>query len=325
MSTIRIPQVVPSPDKDCEAINNACKSDCCLVLGLGTDEKALIRILGCRNAAQRKLIRDTYHQIYNSSLIDCLNDELSGDFRKAVILWTYDPWERDARFANEALKSRRKNLTELQVIAEIACATSPHHLVAVRQAYCSLFHTSLEEDIISNVSLPLQKILVSLVSSYRYDKEVVDSSVANMEAAKLRQAIQAKKLDDDDLLRILSTRNTFQLRKTFQLYKDDYGTSIDKDIMACGKSVVESVMKVVIWCLDTPEKHFAEVIRASIVGLGTDEDSLTRAIVARAEIDMMNVRGEYFNANKSSLDNAVIGDTSGDYKDFLMTLLGAKF
>ncbi|KAG6382746.1 hypothetical protein SASPL_157543 [Salvia splendens] len=309
MSTIRIPQVAPSPDKDCEAINSACKSDCCLVLGLGTDEKALIRILGCRNAAQRRLIRDTYHQIYNSSLIDCLNDELSGDFRvpylrifiefhflKAVILWTYEPWERDARLANEALK----------------------------QAYCSLFHTSLEEDIISNVSLPLQKILVSLVSSYRYDKEAVDSSVAKMEAAKLREAIQAKKLDDDELLRILSTRNTFQLRKTFQLYKDDYGTSIEKDIMACGKGIVESVMKVVIWCLDTPEKHFAEVIRASIVGLGTDEDSLTRAIVARAEIDMMRVRAEYFNANKSSLDNAVIGDTSGDYKDFLMTLLGAK-
>ncbi|KAG6421818.1 hypothetical protein SASPL_118375 [Salvia splendens] len=317
MSTIRVPQVVPSPDKDCEAINNACKR-------LGTDEKALIRILGCRNAAQRRLIRDAYHQIYNSSLIDCLNDELSGDFRKAVILWTYDPWERDARLANEALKSRRKNLTELQVIAEIACATSPHHLVAVRQAYCSLFHSSLEEDIISNVSLPLQKILLSLVSSYRYDKEAVDSSVAKMEAAKLREAIQAKKLDDDELWRILSTRNTFQLRKTFQLYKDDYGTSIDKDIMACGKGIVESVMKVVIWCLDTPEKHFSEVIRASIVGLGTDEDSLTRAIVTRAEIDMMKVRAEYFNANKSSLDNAVIGDTAGDYKDFLMTLLGAK-
>lgn len=60
------------------------------------------------------------------------------------------------------------------------------------------------------------------------------------------------------------------------------------------------------------------------MGLGTDEDSLTRAIVARAEIDMMKVRGEYFDANKSSLDNAVVGDTSGDYMDFLITLLGAN-
>ncbi|KAL8483024.1 hypothetical protein ACS0TY_025908 [Phlomoides rotata] len=263
-------------------------------------------------------------------------------------------------------------------------------------------------------------MLVSVVSSYRYDKEVVDSSLANAEAAKLREAITAKKLDDDELLRILSTRNIFQLKQTFQHYKDNYvkenkqihgvypgtykekdkrcatpqgktkpkdglvprntgktrhnntgktrqqtapitkteqlptvkdwqpaqgatknpekindknktepppnnyGTSIDKDILACGKSIVKSIMKVVIWCIDSPEKHFAEVVRAAIIGLGTDEDSLTRAIVARAEIDMMKVRGEYFTANKSSLDNAVIGDTSGDYKDFLMTLLGAN-
>lgn len=74
----------------------------------------------------------------------------------------------------------------------------------------------------------LEQILVSLVSSYRYDKEVVDSSIAKTEATKLREAIQAKKFDDDEFLMILSTRNTFQLRKTFQLYKDTYGTTIDK-------------------------------------------------------------------------------------------------
>ncbi|CAA0808935.1 Annexin D3 [Striga hermonthica] len=244
--------------------------------------------------------------------------------KKAVILWTYDPAERDARLANEALKSKRKSITQLQVIVEIACATSPHHLVSVRQAYCFLFGSSLEEDIISNISLPVQKILVSLVRSYRYDKELVDSNVANIEAAKLHEAVEAKKLDDDELVRVLSTRNIYQLRETFKFYKDNYGKSIDQDIVACGKGIFETIMKVVIWCLDIPEKHFAEVIRSSIVGLGTDEDSLTRAVVTRAEIDMMKIRGEYFNTYKSSMDNAVIGDTSGDYKDFLMTLLGSN-
>lgn len=74
----------------------------------------------------------------------------------------------------------------------------------------------------------LEQILVSLVSSYRYDKEVVESYVAKTEVTKLHEAIKAKKFDDDEFLRILSTRNTFQLRKTFQLYKESYGTSIDK-------------------------------------------------------------------------------------------------
>ena len=48
--------------------------------GWGTDEKAVIQVLGHRNATQRKIIRDTYQKLYNQSLIDSLDSELSGDF-----------------------------------------------------------------------------------------------------------------------------------------------------------------------------------------------------------------------------------------------------
>lgn len=57
-------------------------------LGWGTDEKTLIRILGQRNAAQRKAIRETYLELYNESLIDRINAELSGDFRVCLLLVT---------------------------------------------------------------------------------------------------------------------------------------------------------------------------------------------------------------------------------------------
>ena len=49
--------------------------------GFGTDEKAVILVLGHRNARQLKEIRETYQQLYNESLIDRLHSELSGDFR----------------------------------------------------------------------------------------------------------------------------------------------------------------------------------------------------------------------------------------------------
>ena len=73
-------------------------------------------------------------------------------------MWTYDPPERDAKLARDALKQKKKGIKQLKVLVEIACASSPHHLMAVRQVYGSLFECSLEEDIASNLSLPLRKV-----------------------------------------------------------------------------------------------------------------------------------------------------------------------
>lgn len=315
MASLKLPEIVPSPNKDTERLRNAFQ-------GIGTNEKELILVLGHRNAQQRREIRETYQKLYNESLLDRLQSELSGDFRNAIVLWTCDPPERDAKFARDALKVKRKGIKQLQILVEIACASSPNHLMAVRQAYCSLFDCSLEEDIIASVSQPLTKILVGLVSSFRHDKVTVNLEVAKSEAEKLHEAINNKKLDDDHFVWILSTRNVFQIRETFASYKQLYGKTYEEDIKTCGKGDLTSLLNVVVWCIECPEKHFAKVIRDSIVGLGTDEDSLNRAIVTRAEIDLLKVRFEYANMYKSSLDDDVIGDTSGDYMEFLLTLLG---
>lgn len=69
---------------------------------------------------------------------------------------------------------------------------------------------------------------MGLVSAYRYDKEQVSTDAANAEAALLHEAIEKQQLDHDYVLWILSTRNVFQLRATFECYKKKYGNSIDK-------------------------------------------------------------------------------------------------
>ena len=88
--------------------------------------------------------------IYNHSTNDAS--------QHAVISWMTDPPERDAKLARDALKLNKKGVQHLKVIVEIACTTSPHHLMAVRQAYCSLFDCSFEEDIASTIPQPLRKV-----------------------------------------------------------------------------------------------------------------------------------------------------------------------
>lgn len=64
-----------------------------------------------------------------------------------------------------------------------------------------------------------------------------------------------------------------------------------------------------------------QVVRKSIVGLGTDEDSLTRAIVTRADIDMKKIKEEYRRYG-TSINDDIKGDTSGYYMKFLLALVG---
>lgn len=67
--------------------------------------------------------------------------------QKAVILWATDPAERDAKLVKEALEVKKEGDRHIWVIIEVACASDPDHLMAVRRAYCSNFRSSLEEDV----------------------------------------------------------------------------------------------------------------------------------------------------------------------------------
>jgi len=188
-----------------------------------------------------------------------------------------------------------------------------------------LFHGlfSLEKWLHNTVS----QLLVSLVSSYRYDKVAVNLEVAKSEASKLHEAINNKKLDDDHIVWTLSTRNLFQLRETFACYKNLYGNTLEQvllsnfrflykilifvtwnknffltlsenisylpqwcdsilvinslenltdsgllycihkgfglfswqGIKSCGNGDLETLLQLVILCIDSPEKHFAKV------------------------------------------------------------------
>ncbi|KAL6620165.1 hypothetical protein ACP70R_035304 [Stipagrostis hirtigluma subsp. patula] len=318
MASISVPNPVPSATEDAENIRKA-------VQGWGTDEKALIEILGHRTAAQRAEIAVAYEGLYNETLLDRLHSELSGDFRSAMMLWAADPAARDAKLAHKALK--KKGDRSVWVLIEVACASTPDHLVAVRKAYCAAYSASLEEDVAACPLYkdPLKQFLVRLVSSYRYAGDGVDEELAAAEAAELHAAVVAKKQPlHGDVVRIVGSRSKPQLKATFERYRQEHGKAVDEVLDERRGDQLAAMLKTAVWCLTSPEKHFAEVIRSSILGLGTDEESLTRAIVSRAEVDLQKVKEEYRARYRTTVTSDVTGDTSGYYKDILLTLVGPE-
>lgn len=65
-----------------------------------------------------------------------------------------------------------------------------------------------------------------------------------------------------------------------------------------------------------------QVLRNAMESVGSDEEALTRVIVTRAEKDLKEIKDVYYKRNSVHLEHVVANETSGDYKKFLLTLMG---
>ncbi|XP_049389720.1 annexin Gh1-like [Solanum stenotomum] len=312
MASLTVPVEVPSVAEDCEQLRSAFK-------GWGTNEKLIISILAHRNAAQRKLIRQTYAETFGEDLLKELDRELTHDFEKLVLIWTLDPSERDAYLAKEATKRWTKSNF---VLVEIACTRSPKELVLAREAYHARNKKSLEEDVAYHTTGDHRKLLVPLVSSYRYGGDEVDLRLAKAESKVLHEKISDKAYSDDEVIRILATRSKAQLNATLNHYKDEYGEDILKQLEDEDEFV--ALLRATIKGLVYPEHYFVEVLRDAINRRGTEEDHLTRVIATRAEVDLKTIANEYQKRDSIPLGRAIAKDTGGDYENMLVALLGQE-
>ncbi len=204
--------VVPanfSAVEDADALYKACK-------GLGTREKEIIKVLGHRNAAQRKQIKKAYEDLYQEDLGKRLESELTGTFEKAIYRWMLDPADRDAVLANVAI---RDGGSDYSVIIELACINTPDELLAVKRAYQARYKHSLEEDVAANAPSDLRQLLAGLVSVYRYNGDEINPSVAKSEADIFLKAIKKKDFNHEEVLRIVTTRSKAQIIGTLNQHK----------------------------------------------------------------------------------------------------------
>ncbi|CAN0863488.1 Annexin-like protein RJ4 [Linum grandiflorum] len=310
MATLSAPDHV-SFLEDAESIKKS-------VEGWGTDEKAIVSILAHRTAAQRKQIKQAYWDRYQEDLIKRLESELSGDFEKAVYRWMLDPEDRDAVLANVAM---RKSL-DYHVIVELSSIHSAEELLAVRKAYQARYKRSLEEDLAAHTFGDSRKLLVGLVTAYRYEGTEINALMAKKEADILQDALKDNAANGDEVIRIVTTRSKTQLLATFNAYRELYGTSITKALQNESGDEFKKLLRTAIRGLTEPYKYYEKILRNAINKKGTDEDALTRVIVTRAEKDLKQVKEMYYKRNSVTLTQAVAKDTSGDYKAFLLALLG---
>ena len=167
------------------------------------------------------------------------------------------------------------------------------------------------------------QLLVGLVSAYRYEGPKVSGDTAKAEAKALGAAVKsagaagAKLVENDEVVRILTTRSKPHLVETFKHYKELHGKHMQEDLGS------EEALGETVQCLATPEVYFSQVMEAALRD-GADhhgKEALARVAVTRSDVDMDGIREAYQEQFGAKLEDAVAGSAHGQFKNALVSLI----
>ncbi|XP_031171168.1 annexin A11b isoform X1 [Sander lucioperca] len=303
------------PLRDVEVLRKAMK-------GFGTDEKAIIELLGSRTNKQRVPMVAAYKTTYGKDLCKDLKSELTGNFEKLVLAMMKSPAHFDASELREAIKGAG---TDEACLIEILSSRSNAEIREITRIYKAEYGKSLEDAISSDTSGHFRRLLISLSQGNRDEREAVDVAMAKQDAQKLYAAGENKVgTDESQFNAILCARSKPHLRAVFQEYQQMSGRDIEKSICREMSGNVESGMVAVVKCIRNTSAYFAERLYKAMKGAGTMDTTLIRIMVSRSEVDMLDIRQAYVKAYGKSLYTDISSDTSGDYQKLLLKLCGGN-
>ncbi|KAI4313647.1 hypothetical protein L6164_026606 [Bauhinia variegata] len=313
MSTLELPQGPTSPREDAAKLHKAFK-------GIGCHPSKIIKILAHRDYFQRDLIQQEYETAFSEPLSKRISSELHGNLKKAMLLWILDPSTRDATALKQAISGP---VPDLQAITEIICSRSPSQIRRFKEIYLSQFRLYLEKEIEEVASGDHKKLLIEYVTTPRYEGPEFDDVLVEKDAKELYKAGEKRiGTDEKTFIRIFSERSSTHLAAVSQVYQNSHKHTLEKAIKKETSGHFMKALLTILRCAENPPLYFARILRKSMKGIGTDDSRLLRVIVTRAEIDMYHIKTVYFKKYGKTLKDAVKSDTSGHYKDFLLTLLG---
>ncbi|XP_059213817.1 annexin A3b [Centropristis striata] len=288
--------------------------------GLGTTEKTLIEVLTQRTNAQRQLIAKAYEKATGRKLVDDLEGDTHGDFEDLLVALVTPPEIYDCQEVIRAIKGAG---TTESTLTEIFASRSNRQIKALSEAYLAETGKSLIHDLQSEVSGEYGKALLILAEGKRDESTNVDKAKATADAKALYEAGEKKwGTDEDKFIDILCHRSIPQLRQTLVDYKTISKKTLQESIESEMSGNLEKLLVAVVKCVKTVPAYLAERLFKAMKGAGTTESTLTRIIVSRSEIDLLDIRAEYKKLFGCSLYSQLESEVSGSYGDALKHLCG---
>ena len=282
------------------------------------DEETIVSILSTTSNLDRQIIRLFYKKKFPNLIQKDIQTQLSGDFGKLVLNLFDLPYEYDARELHRSLTSFSK---DEKAIIEIIITRPRSHLTLVQKIYKKFYNVSLKNDILNLSDKTFSEFLITILASNRPSGLTLKQNDAyNIAKDIIKNGIKQYGKNVNLFKQVFVDRSREDLimisRAFYDLYKKNLYDVIDNEISGTNKKLIKDIL----FGLITPAQWFAKKAYKAMKGAGTDDKTLIRVIVSRAEIDMEDIRDYYFRDRNTDLRNDIDGDCSGAYGQLLMNL-----
>ncbi|XP_070506542.1 annexin B11-like isoform X2 [Chironomus tepperi] len=144
---------------------------------------------------------------------------------------------------------------------------------------------------------------------------------ARSDSEALRKAMKGFGCDDNGLIEVICRRSNQQRQEIAKDFKTHYGKDLIENIKDETRGNFESLLV----ALMTPTLDFyCKEIYDACYGVGTDEEVLIEVLCTLSNNEIMMIKDRYQELFKKDLEDVLIGETSGNFKRLLVSLLNAN-
>lgn len=319
---------------DPHSLENAAKMLHKAMRGFGTKDSQLIRVLAHRTPQQIQGITEIFDREFGGgkTLVEWIQNETSGDFKRLLVNLLTPAAERDAQMIYKAMKGIGTDDNELR---EILVTRSAASIRKMSEAYEAKYDKKLADAIAGETTFNYKLLTVALT-----DRAVFI-------AERLQDAVKNAGTDDDRLARILSSiprSNARGLSFTTNYadhFHEGWAAELEDDfsmpdlqavkaayLQLTGKDLVKVVKKetsgnyqrLCLNLLASPDEMAAEKFHEAFSGAGTNDDLLIELFCTYSNSRLQAIKIAYEKQYGKSLEDGLRKETSGDYLKLMLDL-----
>ncbi|TKR65179.1 hypothetical protein L596_025622 [Steinernema carpocapsae] len=137
----------------------------------------------------------------------------------------------------------------------------------------------------------------------------------------LEKAMKGSGCDKDAIVRHLTTISNAQRQMIRTPYKTKYGRDLVEHLK---KELSGQLEETMVALMETPTKYDVTQLHKAVKGLGTKEKVLIEILCSRTNEEIAAIRNVYQDTYERTLEKDIIGDTSGDFKRLLTSLIAGQ-